>query len=207
MDNQNLFTKSAFKMALHCPMQAYYSRNKEYENQSVNDEFLKSLAEGGFQVGAIAKIYCNVSDENDLGNLHGYDAPLGRTRELFGQDTVNIAEAAFQYRNCFVRADIIQKDGNNVNLIEVKAKSWETGKSFLKKDNESIDDKIWEYVYDVAFQKWVVSHALKELYPDQPFTVRAFLMLADKTKVNSIPKLNALFRIKKGSDGRTCATS
>ncbi|MCR5620569.1 MAG: DUF2779 domain-containing protein [Treponema sp.] len=205
MDNQNLFTKSAFKMALHCPMQAYYSRNKEYENQSVNDEFLKSLAEGGFQVGAIAKIYGNVSDENDLGNLHGYDAPLGRTRELFGQDTVNIAEAAFQYRNCFVRADIIQKDGNNVNLIEVKAKSWETGKPFLKKDNESIDDKIWEYVYDVAFQKWVVSHALKELYPDQPFTVRAFLMLADKTKVNSIPKLNALFRIKKGPDGRTCA--
>ena len=192
-------------MALHCPMQAYYSRNKEYENQSANDEFLKSLAEGGFQVGAIAKIYCNVSDENDLGNLHGYDAPLGRTRELFEQDTVNIAEAAFQYRNCFVRADIIQKDGNNVNLIEVKAKSWETGKSFLKKNNESIDDKIWEYVYDVAFQKWVVSHALKELYPDQPFTVRAFLMLADKTKVNSIPKLNALFRIKKGPDGRTCA--
>ena len=192
-------------MALHCPMQAYYSRNKEYENQSANDEFLKSLAEGGFQVGAIAKIYGKVSKENDLENLKGYDEPLKKTRELFTQDTVNIAEAAFQYKNCFVRADIIQKNGRQVDLIEVKAKSWEAGKSFLKNDSNSVETEIREYVYDVAFQKWVVSHALKELYPDQPFTVRAFLMLADKMKVNTIPNLNTLFRIKTDSDGRTYA--
>ncbi len=80
-----LFTKSAFKIATHCPMQVYYYRNSEiYENQSATDEFLKSLAEGGFQVGELAKIYGEVfPPENDLEGCFGYDEPLKRTRELF----------------------------------------------------------------------------------------------------------------------------
>lgn len=204
-----LFTKSAFKMAMHCPMQAYYMRNNEYENQSADDDFLKSLAEGGFQVGAIAKIYCDVPTENDLGGLSGYDEPLERTKELFKQDKVNIAEAAFKYKNCFVRADIVQKDGNKITLIEVKAKSWAEGKSFYasKKRNDLnvIDSGIRDYVYDVAFQKWVITNALKELYPDQDYIVHAGLMLADKTKVNNVPRLNSLFRIKSDRNGRSYA--
>ena len=85
--NTKLFTKSAFKTAMHCPMQAYYMRNKEYENQSADDDFLKSLAEGGFQVGAIVKIYGEVAAENDLEVLSGYDETLEKTKELF-KDTI-----------------------------------------------------------------------------------------------------------------------
>ena len=44
-----LFTKSAFKIALHCPRQLYYYfASGEYANQAAGDEFLQSLAEGGF---------------------------------------------------------------------------------------------------------------------------------------------------------------
>lgn len=206
--NTKLFTKSAFKTAMHCPMQAYYMRNKEYENQSADDDFLKSLAEGGFQVGAIAKIYGEVPAENDLEGLSGYDEPLEKTKELFKQEKVNIAEAAFKYKNCFVRADIVQKDGNKITLIEVKAKSWAEGKAFSKKNRAGlnvIDSSIRDYVYDVAFQKWVITNALKELYPNQNYTVHAALMLADKTKVNDIPRLNSLFRIKSDKNGRSYA--
>ena len=63
--SEKLFTKSAFKIATHCRTQAYYYRNPDvYENQSASDDFLKSLAEGGFQVGELAKIYGEVSPEN-----------------------------------------------------------------------------------------------------------------------------------------------
>ena len=210
-DEKKLFTKSAFKIATHCPMQAYYYRNPDdYENQSATDEFLKSMAEGGFQVGELAKIYGEVPPENDLEGCFGYDEPLKRTRELFEQENVNIAEAAFRFGDCFVRADVVKKKGNTIELIEVKAKSWDPNNPFVNTPTRGanagknvVNSGIRDYLYDVAFQKWVVENALKIDYPNKTFTVRAYLMMADKSKVNTIPRLNSLFRIKKsvGSDG------
>ena len=210
-----LFTKSAFKIATHCPTQAYYYRNSkgknlEYENQSATDEFLKSMAEGGFQVGELAKIYGEVPPENDLEGCFGYDVPLKRTHELFEQENVNIAEAAFRFGDCFVRADVVKKKGNFIDLIEVKAKSWDPDENFVTTPSRGVNagravvgSGIRDYLYDVAFQKWVVENALKIDYPNKTFTVRAYLMMADKSKVNTIPRLNSLFRIKKsvGIDG------
>ena len=55
---EKLFTKSAFKQAKSCLAGMYYSRNPQlYANQELEDEFLASLAEGGFQVGEAAKVY------------------------------------------------------------------------------------------------------------------------------------------------------
>jgi len=210
-DEKKLFTKSAFKIATHCPMQAYYYRNpKMYENQSATDDFLKSLAEGGFQVGELAKIYGEVPPENDLEGCFGYDEPLKRTRELFEQENVNIAEAAFRFGDCFVRADVVKKDGHKIELIEVKAKSWDPKIDFVSiaqggkyKGKQIVNSDIRDYLYDVAFQKWVVENALKTDYPNEPWIVQAYLMMPDKSKMNTIPRLNSLFRIKKsvGSDG------
>ena len=57
MGQKKFLTKSAFKVALSCPQKLYYyGRPDEYENANANDEFLESLAEGGFQVGELAKI-------------------------------------------------------------------------------------------------------------------------------------------------------
>jgi hypothetical protein len=208
-----LFTKSAFKIAMHCPMQAYYYRNPDaYENQSANDDFLKSLAEGGFQVGELAKIYGEVPSENDLEGCSGYDKPLKRTRELFKQENVNIAEAAFRYGDCFVRADVVKKDGHKIKLIEVKAKSWDPKIDFVSiaqggkyKGKQTVNSDIRDYLYDVAFQKWVVENALKTDYPNEPWIVQAYLMMPDKSKVNTIPSLNGLFKVRQEEfekDGR-----
>ena len=87
----------------------------------------------------------------------GYDNALEKTAELMKREDVNIAEAAFQWENCFIRADIIEKKGNQINLIEVKAKSWHPTESFVTKLNKNkVDAGILEYVYDVAFQKYVI---------------------------------------------------
>ena len=105
---QKFFTKSAFKVALTCPTQLYYSRNKEYTNQSDTDEFLQALAEGGFQVGELAKVYYGISGPNDIKSLD-YTESLRQTKALFdGSDNGNIAESAFLFRNCFVRVDILE---------------------------------------------------------------------------------------------------
>ncbi len=52
------FTKSLFTMAVECPTKLYYkSKSNEYADKSIDDSFLQALAEGGFQVGALAKCY------------------------------------------------------------------------------------------------------------------------------------------------------
>jgi hypothetical protein len=50
-------TKSLFKIGLECPTKLYYEGNKAYANQKIEDSFLLALAEGGFQVGELAKHY------------------------------------------------------------------------------------------------------------------------------------------------------
>ena len=196
---QKLFTKSAFKIALECPRRLYYAYDsKIYANQDLTDDFLKSLAEGGFQVGELAKVYYGIKGEADIEVL-GYDDAIEKTKELFKNDTINIAEAAFRSGNMFIRADIIEKKGNEITLIEVKAKSWEPDEEFIGKRGGVVSE-IRPYLYDVAFQKYVLIKALKELYPDQQFTVKARLMMADKSKLATVDGLNQMFRIRKKGD-------
>ena len=205
MGQKKFLTKSAFKIALSCPHKLYYyGRPDEYENANANDEFLESLAEGGFQVGELAKIYCDVPDDCDLKNLMGHEESLQRTQELMQRDQVNIAEAAFCFGNLFVRVDILKKDGNNIKLIEVKAKSWnpETDNFISSRPKGAVASGIRPYVYDVAFQKYVVCQALKELYPNEDYSVKAFLMMADKSKRADIDGLNQLFKIEKNQQSR-----
>jgi len=52
-----LLTKSRFKLALSCPTKLYYYQRDEYENIQKEDKFLEALAEGGYQVGELAKCY------------------------------------------------------------------------------------------------------------------------------------------------------
>lgn len=197
MTTNKLFTKSAFKIALDCPNKLYYYRNPDlYENKDADNDFLAALAKGGFQVGELAKIYSNVPSENDI-KEKDYESSLDRTKGLMKLLNVNIAEAAFRFGNLFVRVDVLRKEGNHIDLIEVKAKSWNPDKDTFVGRKNTVKSEIRHYVYDVAFQKYVVTNALKELYPDQTFDVKASLMLADKSKCADIDGINQLFKIIK----------
>lgn len=198
------FTKSAFTMSLECPRRLYYAYDKVvYANQDVDNEFLKSLAEGGFQVGEFAKLCYGIGPENTVKTLEPADA-IRQTKELLSQDYVNIAEAAFLKDNMFVRADIIEKKGDVINLIEVKAKSWNPLEdTFVSKNGKSTNKAIRPYLYDVAFQKYVIVNALREMFPEKTFKVKAFLMLADKSKTATVNGLNQLFKIKSAPQKRS----
>lgn len=200
-----LFTKSAFKQALFCPASLYYYHDRDhYANQMNEDDFLQALAEGGQQAGDLAKVYYDVKADADIETLD-YEPALKCTAELLKRDEVNIAEAAFRWKDCFVRADIIVKKGKHIDLIEVKAKSWDENRdSFWGSERyhleNTIQKDIREYVYDVAFQKYVIQNALGPEY-----TVTAFLMMADKSVVSDAPQgVNQFFRVKKkkGTEGR-----
>ena len=193
MENEKLFTKSAFKEALRCYTGMYYYGCNSYANQNNEDDFLHALADGGKQAGDLARLYYGADGDFFVDTLDKDDA-LKWTNRLMKNETVNIAEAAFKWDRCFVRADIIEKKGNEINLIEVKAKSWEEGVPF-QKDRETVSD-MREYLYDLAFQKYVIQNALDEMYPGAHYKVCVFLMLANKSSVAEGP-VNRFFRVEK----------
>lgn len=183
----------------------YYKNPQEYANAQLEDDFLASLAEGGFQVGEAAKVYYEIPESHTIETLD-YDESLAATQEFFKQENVRIAEAAFRYGYCFIRADILVKEGNEIRLIEVKSHSWNPQENsfFGKKDTNCVEKGILPYIYDVTFQKWVVTHALEELYPNEKFNVTAYLMMADKSKKAPINGINQMFKIV-DVDGRKSA--
>src|SRR5689334_7608336 len=162
-------TKSRFKLAIDCPPKLYYTNKKnEYADSKLDDSFLKGLAYGGFQVGELAKyLFCDDPQKEQITIEElDYEKALDLTdQKLFCAQDALIAEAAFQFENLFVRVDITERKGSVINLYEVKAKSWNKEKSFwrrLKKDVRTLSTDWIPYLYDIAFQKYVVSNALPE---------------------------------------------
>ena len=114
------FTKSLFKLALECPTKLYYFGKSEYKNEQEEDAFLEALKDGGYQVGALAKAY--ISGGVDLQDCDN-DQAHQKTQALLQQGKAIIYEALFRHENMQVRADIVVKNGNNLEIIEVKMKS------------------------------------------------------------------------------------
>lgn len=192
--NPRYLTKSRYKLAKECSHKLFYTSKKDYYNSKINDEFLLALAEGGFQVGELAKHY--YPNGINIETLD-FEESLQQTNELLKQEKVTIYEAAFLFGTLFIRADIIIKNGNQLKLIEVKAKSFDpTSDSFFSKRDGSLKGDWSPYLHDVAFQKYVVSKAYPQL------TISSYLLLADKSSLTSIDGLNQLFFITK-VDGRT----
>ena len=192
MSNKYL-TKSRFQLALECPTKIYYDGKPEYANQKLEDSFLLALAEGGFQVSELAKRYSPGGHEVET---HDYDEALAQTNELLKLDQVTIYEAAFSFGNLFIRADILIKYKNNIELVEVKAKSFdsETDDAFLTKKG-TILSAWYRYLADVAFQKYVINSA----FPD--YCISTYLMMADKNALCPTDGLNQKFKIGKDKNG------
>ncbi|WP_372757693.1 DUF2779 domain-containing protein [Mariniflexile sp.] len=190
-------TKSRFKLGLECPNKLYYTKKKDYANQKLDNPFLEALASGGFQVEELAKLHYPdgiLIEDKKSDSAYNYKEKILETNKLLERENVVIFEAAFQFNNLFIRVDILEKKGNQINLIEVKSKSFQKGNP--KKDVKYNTD--WKfYLFDVAFQKYVIEKAFPE------FIVTPFLMLADKNKKTTIDGLNQLFRVTKKTDNRT----
>ncbi len=187
-------TKSRFKLGLECPNKLFYTKKDEYANQKDENPFLNALASGGFQVEELARLHYPNGRlvEDAQGDKYDYELKVEETIQLLQNENVVIYEAAFKYENLFIRVDILEKRGHQINLIEVKAKSFKEGYKEVKYNSE------WKfYLFDVAFQKYVIEKA----HPH--FRVNPYLMLADQRKTASIDGLNQMFRIKKNSGNRT----
>ena len=177
-------SKSDFQLASTCPKKLVYKK-QEYPTSNDANEYMEMLAKGGFVVGMMAKLKYPTGIEV-LGDT---EEAIERTNEYLKQKNCILFEAAFQSGEKLVRVDILEKKGNLVNLIEVKAKSHDT------EDDPTNQKKLLsKYIDDVAFQFNVISEA----YPD--FNLTAYLLMPDKSKRTSIDGLAGWFSINQSND-------
>ena len=192
-----VLTKSRFKLGLECPNKLFYTGKNEYVNKKKDDPFLEALAEGGFQVEELARMHYpgGILIEDQDWN---YEYLWNKTQKLLEQENVTIYEAAFLKDGLFIRTDVLVKRGTNIDLIEVKAKSYDPSDNNIFVGKRGWIVSKWKpYLFDIAFQKYV----MQLCFPS--WSINSYIMMADKSKAASIDGLNQLFRISSSSDKRT----
>ena len=187
MTTSRYLTKTRFKLAVQCPTKLYYTGKKHtYRDTMQEDSFLAMLAEGGYQVGELAKLYYPQGVEVEHTE---HAAALAQTAKLLLQDEVVIFEAALLCEQLFIRIHVLVKRGNSLELIEVKAKSYNSKAPELVGASGKITSQMRHYIEDVAFQAHVVKQAMPHL------AVKCFLMMPDKSVVCDVAGLNQWFPI------------
>lgn len=194
MTGPRYLTKSRFKIAVECPTKLFYTgKGTEYADSMEGNEFLAMLAEGGYQVGALAKLRYPEGIEI---REKSHAAAEAETRDYLSRDRIVLFEPAIRCGNFFIRIDILVKTGRTFELIEVKAKSYDSTNPDFYNKSGSIKPGVLPYFQDAAFQTWV----LQQAYPDA--TISTFLMMPDKSQTAPVDGINQMFRFT--PDGEVC---
>ena len=185
-------TKSRFKLAAECPTKLFYTgKDSIYRNTKQEDSFMAMLADGGYQVGELAKCYYPEGIEI---NAIAHEEALEQTSLLLQRDKVTIFEAAILHDDLFIRIDVLIKDGNKFKLIEVKAKSYNSKNPEILGATGNLLSDMRPYIEDVAFQAYVFGGA----FPNTE--VQTYLMMPDKAVVCDVDGLNQFFKIERSGN-------
>lgn len=174
-------SKSDFQLASSCAKKLIYKKQL-YPTANDTNEYMKILSQGGYIVGKMATLLYPNGIEID-GNT---EECIQKTNELIKRENVVLFEPAFASGQKLIRVDILEKKGNIIHLIEVKAKSHNT-----EDDSSKQKAKLEKYIEDVAYQYLV----LKECFPDH--SIKVSLLMPDKSKRTGIEQLAGWFSILK----------
>ena len=196
-EKSRYLTKSRFKLALECPTKLYYSKpSNGYFDKNQNNDFLQALADGGNQVGEIAKFKYHPNPIGDAITVDtlDYEQSVDETKvKLAGPGRVVIAEAALLHAPFFVRIDILIRDeaSKTIEIVEVKSKSvtQESISSRFQNSKGQFDFKWLPYLYDVTFQAEVA----RLVFPG--YQIRSKLLLLDASVCCEKDGVHQLFQI------------
>lgn len=188
-------SKSRFKLGRECGNKLFYTGKAEYINNKEQDSFMEALAEGGFQIGELAKLHfpggIEITERDS-------NKAAEETNRLLQKENVVLFEPAIIFKNLLIRVDILVKKGNDVELIEVKSASYSGVKdeSLFNAKSDKVTSSYSAYVEDVAFQSYVFEHA----FPD--FSCTSYLMFANSDGVAEADGMNQWFKFTKDDKGR-----
>ena len=188
MGEPRYLTKSRFSLAVECPTKLDYKDDLAYVSTKLENEFLLALAEGGHQVGALAK--CLFPDGIEI-DEKGHDASVARTDDLLQHDEVTLFEAAIRVGRLFIRIDLLRKTEGRLELYEVKAKGFDPEDPGIVGARGGFLSGMKPYLYDSAFQR----HVLRKAFPGVP--IRSHLVMPNKLAISDEGAVSQRLRIVK----------
>ncbi|MCK0165909.1 DUF2779 domain-containing protein [Marinobacter sp. S6332] len=175
-------TKSRFSMGLSCHQKLIFEAAGEvYVDQRKTSAILEGLAEGGFQLGALARTLFRQADGLSAFEIdaEGQEEQIAQTVEALKKESVTLFEPTIVFDDYLVRVDVLRKRGTQIELIEVKSKSFNSKSDkpdknplYWTKDGD-IHSAFLDSVRDLAFQYWV----LRQAYP--AWNIQCYLMMPD----------------------------
>jgi hypothetical protein len=179
MSKPQYLSKSDFQLATSCVQKLVYKK-KKYNSSNDTDEYMMMLAQGGYIVGKMATMLYPEGIEVAGSTTES----LLKTKEYIqNYDSITLFEPTFEFNQRLSRIDIFVKNGNNIQLIEVKSASRDSTNP--KKDST----KLKKYIEDISFQYTI----LKDVFPDCEIT--CLLLMPDKSMRTSIDGLAGWFRL------------
>jgi hypothetical protein len=179
-------SKSDFTLARTCAAKLSFLEHGYPDNRQ-SDPYLRLLAEGGYMVEALAMAKRPGGILVEPSGDHALD--FERTTRLLDRDQVTLFQGTFIAGRRLVRVDVLEKSGDSVRLVEVKAKSIDGAASFRTKKRGGIIAEWRPKLEEMAYQTIVVERALpgKRVLP--------VLVLVDKSKRSTVNDLPRLFTI------------
>ncbi len=185
----NLLTKSDFKVARSCSAKLWYRKNGF---PSVNDRnrYLALLADAGMIVQSMARLYYPEAvfppDRNQA---------VAWTLEQLKKEHVSLFEAPFETATRHIRTDILVKQSDQLEIIEVKSRGVDV-EEILESPykRRRTMSKLRDLIEDLAFQKLVIATCFPTL------NIRCSLFLPDKNRLNPIDGLADQFAMQQITD-------
>lgn len=138
-------SKSQYVKGRKCGKRLWLYRHHP-ERESARSPLQEGILEQGREVGELARSLYPQGELIAEDPQHA-EAALQHTREAIAGGASVLFEAAFEYDNILIRADIVTRDPDGRwNLIEVKSSS--NARKVRK-----------EHLFDLAIQKYVMTHA------------------------------------------------
>ena len=138
MVSTNYLTKSRFIDGLHCAKSLWLSTHK-YQAGSYTQNFAGHM---GDQVGQLATAKYPEGKKVEA-PYNAHDAAVEETQQYLSDKKISaIFEAAFTFNNIRIRVDILERDQDRWNLIEVKSAT-------------NLKD---HYLYDIGIQHYVLQN-------------------------------------------------
>jgi hypothetical protein len=189
---------SDFTLARSCDAKLFFRENR-YPDKRDRDAYLNMLAEGGYMVEALAKTKFPDGIQLD----HGRDvaADLARTLEHLQQENVTLFEATLLVGRRQARVDVLEKHGNVIRLLEIKAKSFDgaehaaslaEGKAGALRGTRKPYNILADWsskLEGITFQVLL----LEQLCPGA--VIKPYLMLVDKSKHSDVDGVPGLFEL------------
>lgn len=201
----NYLTKSDFKVARSCATKLYYKK-LGYPTNSQMTPYMKSLSEGGFILGKMARLL--YPEGVEVGVYDSVEKAIAQTKILLKQKNITLFEPVIYSDRKLVRVDILVKQGNQIQLIEVKSKQFnsienerqiqERGINIFRGKREGKVNSIWRpYIEDLAYQTWILAEMLREENGDaEKAEIFPHLLLPDIAKSTQIDRLASYFELR-----------